>query len=147
MTQRVDLATVMDRLAIDDLISGYAMAVDDADWAAWRALFAPDGQVDYSGAGGITGPAHEAAEWLAETMRDFPVRQHLIVNRRLRLQDLGGYPGDGAEVVADYVNPMRQESGVEYVSGGRYSFGAVRTAEGWRLSSVVVQERWRRTTS
>ncbi len=47
------------------------------------------------------------ARWLAETMRLFPVRQHLIVNRRVRLEDLGGYPGDRAEVRADYLNPMR----------------------------------------
>ncbi|MFI1017705.1 nuclear transport factor 2 family protein [Streptomyces sp. NPDC020965] len=144
MTQRVDLATVMDRLAIDDLVTGYAVAVDDADWGGYRALFTGDGRADYRSSGGIEGPASEVADWLAETMRLFPVRQHLIVNRRLRIQDLGGYPGDEAEVSADYVNPMRLESGDEYVSGGRYGFGALRTNEGWRLRSVVIEERWRR---
>lgn len=83
MTQRVDLATVMDRLAIDDLITGYAAAVDDADWTGYRALFTPDGRADYRGSGGIEGPAAEVADWLAETLTLFPVRQHLIVNRRV----------------------------------------------------------------
>ncbi|MEU6948449.1 nuclear transport factor 2 family protein, partial [Streptomyces sp. NPDC046316] len=95
MTQRVDLATVMDRMAIDDLVTGYAVAVDDSDWAGYRALFTRDGRADYRGSGGVEGPAAEVADWLAETMRLFPVRQHLIVNRRVRIQDLGGYPGEG----------------------------------------------------
>ncbi|MFJ9823774.1 nuclear transport factor 2 family protein [Streptomyces sp. NPDC101160] len=145
MTQRVDLATVMDRLAVDDLVTGYAMAVDDSDWPAYRALFTPDGRADYRGSGGIEGPAAEVADWLAETMRLFPVRQHLIVNRRVRLQDLGGYPGDAATVRADYVNPMRFESGADFVCGGRYGFTLRRTEDGWRLRSVVVEEKWRRS--
>ncbi|MFJ3710088.1 nuclear transport factor 2 family protein [Streptomyces sp. NPDC090053] len=153
MTQRVELATVMDRLDIDELVTGYAVAVDDGAWADYRALFAPDGRADYRTAGGIEGPVTEVAEWLAETMRLFPVRQHLIVNRRLRIQDLGGYPGDRAELQADYVNPMRLRSPQDgaadgstepnFMSGGRYTFSLVRTDEGWRLRTVLVQEKWR----
>ncbi|MET9533393.1 MULTISPECIES: nuclear transport factor 2 family protein [unclassified Streptomyces] len=168
MTQRVELATVMDRLDIDELITGYAVAVDDGQWDDYRALFAPEGRADYRAAGGVEGPAAEVADWLAETMRLFPVRQHLIVNRRLRLQDLGGYPGDRAELQADYLNPMRLKSrpsggagdgegpdgasgdaagptAPDFVSGGRYAFSLVRTDGGWRLLGVVVQEKWRRT--
>ncbi|MFI8965944.1 nuclear transport factor 2 family protein [Streptomyces sp. NPDC053493] len=144
MTQRVDLATVMDRLAVDDLVTGYAVAVDDADWPGYRALFTPDGRADYRGSGGIEGPAAAVADWLAETMRLFPVRQHLIVNRRVRIEDLGGYPGDAATVRADYVNPMRFASGEDFVCGGRYAFAMRRTDGGWRLRSVVVEEKWRR---
>ncbi|MFJ5832076.1 nuclear transport factor 2 family protein [Streptomyces sp. NPDC093089] len=145
MTQRVDLTTVMDRLAVDDLVSGYAAAVDDADWTAYRALFAPDGRADYRGSGGIEGPVDAVADWLAETMPLFPVRQHLIVNRRVVFREPDGYPqpGDEADVRADYVNPMRFASGEDFVCGGRYAFTARRTADGWRLHSVVVDERWR----
>ncbi|MFF0474590.1 nuclear transport factor 2 family protein [Streptomyces sp. NPDC004284] len=146
MTQRVDLATVMDRFALDDLVTGYAAAVDEGDWNAYRGLFAPDGRADYRGSGGIEGPAAEVAEWLAGTLPLFPVRQHLIVNRRVRFTEPGGYPetGDRADVAADYVNPMRFASGEDFVCGGRYAFAALRTADGWRLTSVVVDERWRR---
>ncbi|WP_327366109.1 nuclear transport factor 2 family protein [Streptomyces sp. NBC_01217] len=156
MTQRVDLSTVMDRLSIDAVITGYARAVDDGEWADYQALFAADGRADYRGAGGIEGPAAEVAEWLAETMRLFPVRQHLIVNRLLDLQDLGGYPGDRAEVRADYLNPMRLEGAANnensaegratapnFVSGGRYAFTLSRTGNGWRIRTVTVHEKWR----
>lgn len=90
----------------------------------------------------------------------FPVRQHLIVNRRLDLQDLGGYPGDRARLQADYMNPMRLVSGPEeergadtgsadrptapnFVSGGRYAFELLRTDDGWRIQGVTVHEKWR----
>ncbi|HET6859123.1 MAG TPA: nuclear transport factor 2 family protein [Streptomyces sp.] len=158
MTQRVELSTVMDRLAIDSVITGYAVAVDDGNWPDYRALFTADGRADYRTAGGIEGPAGEIAGWLAETMRLFPVRQHFIVNRRLRLENLNGDTGDRAELQADYLNPMRLETepdgsnGAErstapnFESGGRYTFSLRRTDDGWRLLAVVVEEKWRRTT-
>ncbi|WP_434587897.1 nuclear transport factor 2 family protein [Streptomyces sp. A5-4] len=158
MTQRVELSTVMDRLAIDSVITGYAVAVDDGNWLDYRALFTTDGRADYRTAGGIEGPAGEVAGWLAETMRLFPVRQHFIVNRRLRLENLNGDTGDRAELQADYLNPMRLETdpdsakGAEqptapnFESGGRYTFSLRRTEGGWRLLAVVVEEKWRRTT-
>ncbi|MEV8105914.1 nuclear transport factor 2 family protein [Streptomyces sp. NPDC088135] len=158
MTQRVDLATVMDRLSIDAVLTGYARAVDDGEWTDYRALFTADGRADYRSAGGVEGPAPEVARWLAETMLLFPVRQHLIVNRRLDIEDLGGYPGDRAEARADYLNPMRLESapagtsGAEprtttpnFVSGGRYAFTLSRTDSGWRIRTVTVHEKWRGT--
>ncbi|MGW0362786.1 nuclear transport factor 2 family protein [Streptomyces sp. NPDC002990] len=154
MTQRVDLATVMDRLAIDEVVTGYAVAVDDGDWAAYRALFTADGRADYRSAGGIEGPAREVADWLEETMKLFSVRQHLVVNRLVRLEDLGGSPGDRAEVQADFFNPMRL-SGVapgatgaapDLLAAGRYAFTLARTRDGWRLAGVTVHERWRHTS-
>lgn len=144
MTQRVDLATVMDRLAVDDIVTDYAIAVGDADWESYRALFTGDGRADHRGAGGIEGTAAEVAARLAEAVPRFPARQHLVVNRRVRIQDLGGYSGDRAEVRADYVSP-RTESGGDFVAGGRCSFALRRTEAGWRIRCVVIEERWRRT--
>lgn len=155
MTQRVDLATVMDRLAIDEVVSGYAVAVDDGDWAAYRDLFTAGGRADYSSAGGVEGPAGEIADWLAETMKLFPVRQHLIVNRLIRVEDLGGSPGDTARVQADFLNPMRLAgpefdgtvTAPNFVAAGRYAFELARTRDGWRLARVTVHEKWRRATA
>ncbi|MFE8007051.1 nuclear transport factor 2 family protein [Streptomyces sp. NPDC057418] len=148
MTQRVALATVMDRLSIDAVITGYAVAVDDGAWEDYGALFTEDGRADYRGAGGSEGPAAGAARWLAETLRPFPVRQHLIVNRRLDLQDLGGYPGDRARVRADYLNPMGPEAGAggtapAFFSGGRYTFDLLRAEPGWLIRTVEAHEKWR----
>ncbi|MET8954870.1 nuclear transport factor 2 family protein [Streptomyces sp. NPDC004533] len=157
MTQRVELATVMDRLAVDGLVTEYAAAVDDGDWEAYRELFTPDGRADYRSAGGIEGGAGQVADWLERTMRLFPVRQHLIVNRHLRFDSLAQDLGDTGRVRADYVNPMRLAaterpagtgtddgpSPPDFVCGGRYAFSFLRTEDGWRLHQVVVQEKWR----
>jgi SnoaL-like protein len=151
MTQRVELATMMDRLAVDGLVTEYAVAVDDGDWETYRGLFTPDGRADYRSAGGIQGDAGQVADWLAGTLRLFPMRQHLIVNRRIRFGVLEQDVGDTARIQADYVNPMRfagQDGGTsepDFVCGGRYAFAFLRTDEGWRLREVVVQEKWRRT--
>ncbi|PWI19915.1 hypothetical protein DI272_41435 [Streptomyces sp. Act143] len=153
MTQRVELATVMDRLAVDGLITDYAVAVDDGDWTAYRSLFAPDGRADYRSAGGVEGDAGQVAAWLAESLSLFSMRQHLIVNRRVTFGTLDHDTGDTARVQADYINPMRfvrdgqdgeASSAPDFVCGGRYAFGLLRTADGWRLREVVVHEKWRR---
>ncbi|MEU6225092.1 nuclear transport factor 2 family protein [Streptomyces sp. NPDC047042] len=152
MTQRVELATVMDRLSLDGLVTAYAVAVDDGDWEAYMELFAPDGRADYRSAGGIEGNAREVAGWLRQSMELFPMRQHLIVNRRVGFDILEHDTGDTAHIQADYINPMRLATGngesgstaPDFVCGGRYAFGLIRTGEGWRLREVVVQEKWRR---
>ncbi|MFI2763761.1 nuclear transport factor 2 family protein [Streptomyces echinatus] len=149
MTQRAELATVMDRLAVNDLITAYAVAVDDGDWAAYRELFTAGGRADYRSAGGIEGDAERVAAWLAESLALFAMRQHLIVNRQVRFGTLDHDTGDTARVRADYLNPMRfagpdGSAAPDLVCGGRYDFGVLRTADGWRLREVVVQEKWRR---
>ncbi|MFF1544579.1 nuclear transport factor 2 family protein [Streptomyces sp. NPDC058291] len=152
MTQRVELAAVMDRLAVDELITDYAVAVDDGDWPAYRRLFTDDGRADYRSAGGIEGEAVNVASWLADSLQSFAMRQHLIVNRRVRFGVLDQDTGDTARVQADYVNPMRLAAGrdgdtadaPDFVCGGRYSFDLLRTHDGWRVREVVVREKWRR---
>ncbi|MEU6777237.1 nuclear transport factor 2 family protein [Streptomyces sp. NPDC046759] len=151
MTQRAELATVMDRLAVDGVVTEYAMAVDDGDWTAYRALFTADGRADYRSAGGIEGDTRQVAAWLAESLAVFAMRQHLIVNRQVRFGALEHDTGDTASVRADYLNPMRFASDAgpaepDLVCGGRYTFALLRTAEGWRLREVVVHEKWRRLT-
>ncbi|MFJ8753108.1 nuclear transport factor 2 family protein [Streptomyces sp. NPDC102441] len=148
MTQRVALATVMDRLSIDAVITDYAVAWGDGAWEDYGALFTPDGRADYRGAGGSEGPAAEARRWLADSLRLLPARQHLIVNRRLDLQDLGGYPGDRAQVRADYLSPTGPvawdgESAPALVTGGRYDFELLRTEPGWRIRTVTAHRTWR----
>ncbi|MFJ8866915.1 nuclear transport factor 2 family protein [Streptomyces sp. NPDC102473] len=149
MTQRVALATVMDRLSIDAVITDYAVAVDEGAWDACTALFTPDGRADHRGAGGAESSAAEGVRWLAESLRLLPVRQHLIVNRRLELEDLGGYPGDHARVRADYLRPTGPAPADDgaaapvFLTGGRYEFELRRTDTGWRIRRVIAHETWR----
>ncbi|MBK3520112.1 MULTISPECIES: nuclear transport factor 2 family protein [Streptomyces] len=149
MTQRAEFATVRDRLAVEDLVTAYAVALDDGDWSAYHGLFTADGRADYRSAGGIEGDAGRVAAWLAENLAGFAMRQHLIVNRQVRFGVLEHDTGDTARVRADYLNPMRLaattgSAAPDLVCGGRYDFGLLRTPDGWRLREVVVHEKWRR---
>ncbi|WP_416520387.1 nuclear transport factor 2 family protein [Streptomyces achromogenes] len=149
MTQRAEFATVRDRLAVEDLVTAYAVALDDGDWTAYHGLFTADGRADYRSAGGIEGEAARVAAWLAESLARFAMRQHLIVNRQVRFGVLEHDTGDTARVRADYFNPMRLADATgsaapDLVCGGRYDFGLLRTPDGWRLREVVVHEKWRR---
>lgn len=146
MTQREDLASVMDRLALDSLLTACAVAVDDGDWPGYEALFAPDGRIDLRGAGGAEGPAGEVAHRLAGDLAAWPVRQHLLVNRQFRQQPgpLVREAGDRATVEADYVGRFGA-SGPS--SGGRCVFEAVRTDTGWLLELLTVRQKWAREVS
>ncbi len=57
---------VADVLAIQDLVTSYAYAVDDRDWPRWQALFLPDAHIDYTSAGGIAGSPAELAASMPE---------------------------------------------------------------------------------
>ncbi|MFD6416258.1 nuclear transport factor 2 family protein [Streptomyces sp. NPDC060194] len=145
MTQRVDLATVMDRLAIDALVTGYAVALDDGDWEALAGLFTATGRADHRTAGGIEGGVEEMVAWLAGTMARYSVRQHLYVNRQVTVEQVDGGPGDTARVRADYLRPLRPspDAGPVSLSGGRCLFIVARTPAGWRIDRLTVQEKWR----
>ncbi|SVE24716.1 uncharacterized protein METZ01_LOCUS477570, partial [marine metagenome] len=53
-----------DRLAIGDLLTRYATAVDRRDWDLYRTVFTSDAEIDYTSAGGIAGTVDEVVEFL-----------------------------------------------------------------------------------
>lgn len=107
MTQRVELATVLDRLAVDTLVTEYARAVAGGDPEACRPLCVPGAVLD--------DPVLDVRE--EARGRDVPRQgghgdgarpyQHLIVNRRVAFERREGEVGDLAVVDADFVTPLR----------------------------------------
>jgi SnoaL-like domain len=132
---------IADRLAIDDLLTRYTMAVDDGDWDALDTVFTADAVIDYTSAGGIKGTLHEIKPWLAAALANFPVRQHLICNKKVT------FDGDRATVRAYFFNPMNMpmpDGTTRYMpGGGYYNHQLVRTADGWRSEALHEEEVWR----
>ena len=130
-----------DRFAIDDLVTRYTMAVDDADWDVLDTVFTDDAVLDYTAAGGIRGPRDQVKQWLRDAMSPFPVRQHMIGNKRVVIE------GDTATVRAYFFNPMMIEGASGETTfapgGGYYNFRLVRATEGWRSDQLVGEEVWR----
>jgi hypothetical protein len=96
-----ELEALADRLAIEDLLTRYAHAVDRHDWDLYRSVFTDDAHIDYTSAGGIAGTLDEAVSFLEATMPIFEMTQHLVGNVDVRIE------GDTATVSAMFNNPMR----------------------------------------
>lgn len=73
-----------DRLAIGDLVTAYAYAVDDRDWVRWEALFLPNALIDYTSAGGIAGTPAELAAWMPGAMAAFEFCLHSTSTHEVR---------------------------------------------------------------
>jgi hypothetical protein len=138
----LDVQTLSDRVEIDDLLTTYTMAVDDADWDALDRVFTPDAHIDYTATGGAAGAFPEVKAWLADTLPMFSGMQHFITQKRVRLD------GDRAQVRAYFLNPMvlDREDGTRWHLdvGGVYVHSLVRTGEGWRSSRLVEELLWDR---
>lgn len=80
----LDHGRVADHLAIQDLATAYAYAVDGRDWVRWEALFTPDAHVDYTAAGGIAGTAAEVAAWMPGAMAIFTFCLHTTATHEIR---------------------------------------------------------------
>lgn len=77
-------ARVADHLAIQDLATAYAHALDDRDWARWEALFTPDAHIDYTATGGIAGTPAEVRAWLPGAMAVFTFSLHTTATHEIR---------------------------------------------------------------
>lgn len=131
------LQQVADRIEIDDLLTRYATALDAKDWELFSTCFTPDAFIDYTAAGGVKGTLAEVRQWLAEVMAGFPMTQHLVTNRDVRVE------GDSATCRSCLLNPMGLPDGdrglVLFFDGGYYRDKMVRTAEGWRIAERIEQ--------
>lgn len=128
-----------DRIAMDDLLTRYATAIDSRDWQLLDTVFADDAQLDYRSAGGVEGSYLEVRRWLAEVLPIFDVTQHLVVNREFRK--------DGGEVQARscFLNVNRLEVEGEpwlFTVGGRYHDRLVCLAGGWRIARRIEHTLW-----
>ncbi len=135
------LQRLLDRQEIDDLLTGYATAVDERAWDRLDSVFAPDAQLDYRSAGGIRGGLPEVRRWLAEVLPLFTWTQHLVVNRRVSI-DPGG---DTARARSDFHNPNQMAIDGEpwlFVVGGRYHDRLERRPDGWRITRRVEETLW-----
>ncbi len=132
----MDLQALADRIAVEDLLTRYATAVDRRDWDRYRSVFTDDAEIDYTSAGGIAGTLDEIIEFLTTTMDMFEMTQHLISNIDLVVD------GDSATVTAMFNNPMRLPEGETWFTGGWYHHDLVRTSDGWRSRRLREESVW-----
>lgn len=134
------MSEVNDKLAIIELITTYAGAIDTKDWHLYKSLFTSDAVIDYTSSGGIRGTPDEALGFLTKALVPFTMTQHLVTNHRIQVD------GDRATCRSDFYNPMGRPDGkgglVMFFVGGAYTDALRRTAEGWRFTERVEQMLW-----
>ena len=92
-----------DRLAICDLFTTYAHAVDQSKWALYRSVFTRDAVIDYTPAGGKKGSVEEITRWMS-TVFTVLSGQHMVAN--IDVRDFTESPeGDRCSVRALFHNP------------------------------------------
>jgi 3-phenylpropionate/cinnamic acid dioxygenase small subunit len=134
----VDSDDLVDRQAIVDVCTSYALALDSRDWARLRACFTEDAVADYGDSGASEG--YEAIETTCRAaLEPLSASQHLLGNHLVRLE------GDGADSTCYFQAQHVMEglaAGTQYVVAGRYDDRLVRTPSGWRISHRTLSVMW-----
>lgn len=140
--------TANDRAEINELLSRYAWAMADKDWAAWRATLTADATVDYTTAGGVAGTADEAMAWLEQTMGGFDVAMSAVGNAVIDDTGPDANGADTAGVRSLYRMVMRipGDTPTYLEASGWYRDTVVRTSEGWRIADRFEQMLYVRPT-
>jgi ketosteroid isomerase-like protein len=135
----LDVKALLDRAAINDVLDDYAAGIDGRDFGLVASLFTDDAQLDYTTSGGPTGDRDAVMHWLRETLPAVALTQHLLVNRRIRVD------GDTATASTDLFNPLlfgSDDNMQVLLLGGRYDDELIRTQDGWRISRRVHTTTW-----
>ena len=132
--------TLADRIAIDDVLTRYATAVDARDWDLYRSVFTADAVIDYTSSGGIRGGVTEVTTWLSDALSIFSMSQHLVTNRDIRVT------GDTATSRSYFYNPMgrtKRNGTLDLMFvGGFYRDKLRRTADGWQIAERIQDTAW-----
>ncbi|MEO8692319.1 MAG: nuclear transport factor 2 family protein [Acidimicrobiales bacterium] len=128
-----DIATVADRLAINELMYRYARMVDFRQWHLHDEVFTPDASCDYTSTGGVKGAARDVMTWLDEALAAWPTNLHLVTNVSVEFED----GRDAARSSCYFLGPMAHgEIGSQVIitNGGLYIDRLERSDDGWRIA-------------
>jgi 3-phenylpropionate/cinnamic acid dioxygenase small subunit len=132
-----NLATVLDRLAVQDVLFRYATALDTKDWALLRTCFTPDVVGVYDAHGEQQG--YERIEAMCRrALEPLAATQHLIGNVEVAVS------GDTATSTC-YLQAMHvreRPGGDNFIVAGQYRDELVRTPDGWRIVRRALRRIW-----
>ena len=133
-----DMQAIADRLAIGDVLTRYATALDTRDWDVFATCFTPDVVAHYD----PVEPRHgyEAFLELARgSLEGVAVTQHIVTNHVI---DIAGDTATARSYAhAMHVRPGT-EGGDQFVIAGTYEDELVRTAAGWVIRRRRFAAAW-----
>jgi ketosteroid isomerase-like protein len=129
---------LVDRQAIVDVCTAYALALDSRNWARLRECFTPDAVATYAPASGDTG--YEAIEAACRAaLEPLAASQHLLGNHLVELD--GDRASSTCYFQAQHIGDGL-DGGSQYVVAGRYDDTLVRTDAGWRIAHRDLIVMW-----
>jgi hypothetical protein len=129
-------ARLLDRVAIDAVLTRYARGVDRIDIPLIKSAFWP-GAIDEHGT--FNGPADKFADYLNQSLRAFEVSSHVLSNLHVE------FDGDKANVESYFtathvMTPLA--GGVRFVLAGRYLDQMEKRGGEWRIMHRRLVRDW-----
>lgn len=135
----MDMLTLADRLAIDDVLARYCRGIDRCDAAELASVFTPDAQLDY---GTGAQPIAETIAGLMQGLGAMRLTQHNIGNTICRID--GARAKAETYCVALHILPG-PDGDIELVVGGRYLDSLVKEDGIWRIATRLYIMDWNRS--
>ena len=124
----VAVQTLLDKMALQELVNSYCRACDRRDYDLLRDLYAADGYDDHGAY--FSGTAHDYIAWLPSILDTWESTMHCVLNCVFKVD------GDRAEgeIYKVAYHRAKPPDPFEYLSGGRYFDRYVRQDGVWRFA-------------
>ena len=128
------LLTVLDRLEIQELTTGYGVHHDRRDFESLRKCFTADATYTMRVEGGPTYGPHEGPDAIVAQIQAFKesqndTRRHHITN--IQIEPIGN---DAAAVMSYVLVSATDAQGLAIKTVGTYADTVIRTPEGWLIA-------------
>jgi len=138
--QAHDVATLIDKEKIRDLVFSYSRGVGRQDFAFLRTLYTEDAIEDDHG-GAYSGSAEGYVDWLESVMGRVENSVHLVHNHLIRLT--GATTAEGEVYVSGHSRLRLEEGGKEDLTHGmRYIDHYRKSGETWRFQRRTIVVDW-----
>lgn len=138
------LKELLDKAEIMDLQYKYAFGVDTKNWKLFRSVFTDKIDLDMTSASpyydhkGL--PADEFVNMVKNSAHCFKTTEHQMTNSRIRFEDEDH--ATGITYVRAFHYKPTDIGGNVVEMGGYYDNKYVRTADGWKIYSLIGQFTW-----
>jgi 3-phenylpropionate/cinnamic acid dioxygenase small subunit len=134
----IELAGLLDRQQVVDVLVRYTLALDSRDWALLRTCFADSAVARYSGLRPANGYA-AIEDVCRRSLEPLTASQHLLGNILIELD--GGHARATSYVQAQHVR-TGLPGGDKYIVAGIYRDELSRTPDGWRIARRELDQLW-----
>ena len=129
------LAELTDRLAVSDVLTRYATAMDTRDWELLASCFTEDARLDYD-TSGVFGRKDFVAH-CSEGLGRMKATQHCVTNHVISLD------GDRARARSYVIAQHVRENDATFTLGGIYHDELVRSGDEWRIVGRRFVTSWK----